>query len=51
VAEAVELVVFIARTPEGRRVREVVRVSSYDAVRESYVLEPVEPAPMEDEHA
>ena len=51
VAEAVELVVFIVRTPEGRRVREVVRVTSYDAVRGNYVLEPVDPVPMEDQHA
>jgi hypothetical protein len=38
-------------TSEGRRVRELTRVSSYDPARGSYVLEPVEPVPMEVEHA
>ena len=51
VAEAVDLVAFIVRTPEGRRVRELARVISYDAARGSYVLEPVEPLSMEVEHA
>jgi type IV secretion system protein VirB11 len=51
VAEAVDLVVFIARTPEGRRVREVARVNAYDLARGSYVLEPVCPAPTEAEYA
>jgi hypothetical protein len=51
VAEAIDLVAFIVRTSEGRRVRELTRVSSYDPARGSYVLEPVEPVPMEVEHA
>ena len=51
VAETVDLVVFIVRTPDGRRVREIARVSSYDSTQGSYVLEPVCPVPMEVEHA
>ena len=51
VAETVDLVVFIVRTPEGRRVRELARVNAYDVARGSYVLEPVGPVPMETEHA
>lgn len=51
VAEAIDLVAFIVRTPEGRRVRELARVGSYDPGRGSYVLEPVEPVPMEAAHA
>ena len=51
VAEAVDLVAFIVRTPEGRRLRELARVSSYDPTRGNYVLEPVGPVPMEVEHA
>jgi Flp pilus assembly CpaF family ATPase len=47
VAETVNLVVFIARTPEGRRVREVVRVNGYDVVHGSYVLEPACSTPTE----
>jgi type IV secretion system protein VirB11 len=51
VAEAVDLVAFIVRTPEGRRVRELARVSSYDPARGDYVLDPVGPVLMEVEHA
>jgi type IV secretion system protein VirB11 len=51
VAEAVDLVAFIVRTPEGRRIRELARVSAYDVERGSYVLEPVCPITMEVEHA
>ena len=51
VAETVDLVVFIARTPDGRRVREIARVSRYDTTQDSYVLEPVCQVPMEVEHA
>ncbi len=51
VAEAVDLVAFIVRTPEGRRVRELARVNAYDVSRGSYVLEQVGRAPMEIEHA
>src|SRR5437016_2528096 len=51
VAETVDLVAFIVRTPEGRRVRELARVNAYDVARGSYVLEPVGPAPTEIEHA
>ena len=51
VAETVDLVAFIVRTPEGRRVRELVRVNAYDVARGSYLLEPVGPQPMEIEHA
>jgi hypothetical protein len=51
VAETVDLVAFIVRTPEGRRVRELVRVGAYDGALGSYVLEPVCPASMEVEHA
>jgi len=51
VAEAVDLVAFIVRTPEGRRLRELARVSPYDPARGDYVLEPVGPVPMEVEHA
>ena len=47
VAETVDLVAFIVRTPEGRRVRELARVNAYDVARGSYVLESVGPAPME----
>jgi P-type conjugative transfer ATPase TrbB len=51
VAETVDLVVFIVRTPEGRRVRELAQVNAYDAALGSYVLEPVCSAPTEAEHA
>jgi P-type conjugative transfer ATPase TrbB len=51
VAETVDLVAFIVRTPEGRRIRELARVNAYDAARSSYILEPVCPVPMEVEHA
>jgi len=51
VAETVDLVVFIVRTPDGRRVRELAHVSRYDRTQESYVLEPVCQIPMEVEHA
>ena len=51
VAETVDLVAFIVRTPAGRRVRELARVSSYDPAHGSYVLEPVGPVSMEVEHA
>jgi Flp pilus assembly CpaF family ATPase len=51
VAETVDLVAFIARTPEGRRIRELARVDAYDNTRGTYVLEPVCPVPMEVEHA
>jgi type IV secretion system protein TrbB len=37
IAETINLIVFIFRTPAGRRVREVVRVAGYD-VREGFVL-------------
>jgi len=50
VAETVDLVVFIVRTPEGRRVRELARVNAYDVAHGSYVLEPVCPAPTEVEY-
>ena len=45
VAEAVNLVVFIARTPEGRRVRELATVAGYDPVAGSYTLAPMTSAP------
>ena len=51
VAETVDLVVFIVRTPEGRRVREVERVSAYDGALGSYVLESACPTPTEAENA
>jgi type IV secretion system protein TrbB len=51
VAETVDLVVFIVRTPEGRRVRELARVNAYDVARGSYVLEPAGSVPTEIEHA
>jgi type IV secretion system protein TrbB len=51
VAEAVDLVAFIVRTPEGRRIRELARVSAYDVERGNYVLEPVCPISMEVGHA
>ena len=51
VAETVDLVAFIVRTPEGRRIRELARVSAYDAVQGNYLLEPMCPAAMEVEHA
>ena len=50
VAETVDLVAFIVRTPEGRRVRELVQVGAYDAALGSYVLEPVCPTSMEVEN-
>jgi type IV secretion system protein TrbB len=50
VAETVDLVAFIIRTPAGRRVRELARVSAYDVAHGSYVLEPVCPAPTEAEY-
>src|SRR2546430_7530135 len=50
VAETVDLVVFIVRTLEGRRVRELARVKAYDVARGSYVLEPICPAPTEAEY-
>lgn len=51
VAETVDLVAFIVRTPEGRRIRELARVSAYDAAQGNYLLEPMCPAAMEVEHA
>src|SRR5436305_5651028 len=51
VAEAVDVVVFMTRTLEGRRMRELARVNAYDVARGSYVLEPVGLGPMETEHA
>jgi type IV secretion system protein VirB11 len=51
VAETVDLVAFIVRTPEGRRIKELARVSAYDANRGGYVLEPVCPIAREVEHA
>lgn len=51
VAESVDLVVFIVRTPEGRRVREVAQVNAYDPTLGTYVLEPVCAASKEVEHA
>ena len=39
IAEAINLLVFIARTPQGRKVTEVVRVERYDA-RDGFVLAP-----------
>ena len=51
VAETVDLVAFIVRTPEGRRVRELARVNAYDVARGSYVLESIGPVPMEIEDA
>ena len=51
VAETVDLIAFIVRTPVGRRIKELVRVGAYDADRGSYVLEPVCPVAMEVEHA
>jgi type IV secretion system protein TrbB len=51
VAETVNLVVFIARTSEGRRVREVARVNGYDVVHGTYILEPVCPTPTEADYA
>jgi type IV secretion system protein VirB11 len=41
VAEAVDLVVFIARTPDGRRVRELAAVTGYDPATGSYHLAPL----------
>ena len=41
VAEAVNLVVVIARTPEGRRVRELASVAGYDPATGSYILAPM----------
>jgi len=44
VAEAVNLVVFIARTPEGRRVRELATVAGYDPAT-GYILAPMTSVP------
>ena len=44
VAESVDLVVFIARTPDGRRVRELAAVTGYDPATGSYDLAPMTPA-------
>ena len=41
VAEAIDLVLFIARTPEGRRVQELAAVTGYDPGTGSYVLSPM----------
>ena len=41
IAETIDLIAFIVRTPEGRRVTELVRVEGYDA-REGFRLAPVE---------
>jgi Flp pilus assembly CpaF family ATPase len=38
IAETIDLIAFIVRTPEGRKVTELVRVKSYDA-REGFRLE------------
>ena len=51
VAETVDLVAFIVRTPEGRRIKELARVSAYDVRRGGYVLEPVCPIAREAQHA
>jgi type IV secretion system protein VirB11 len=51
VAETVDLVLFIVRTPDGRRVQEIARVAAYDATQAGYVLEPVCSTPSEVEHA
>jgi type IV secretion system protein TrbB len=51
VAETVDLVAFIVRTPEGRRIRELARLKAYDASQGNYLLEPVCPPAMEVEHA
>ena len=40
VAEAIDLVVFIARTPDGRRVRELATVTGYDPATGRYELAP-----------
>jgi type IV secretion system protein VirB11 len=39
IAEAIDLLVFIARTPQGRKVTELVRVERYDA-RDGFVVAP-----------
>ena len=44
VAEAVNLVVFIARTPEGRRVQELATVAGYDPAT-GYILAPMTSVP------
>jgi type IV secretion system protein TrbB len=41
IAETIKLLVFIVRTPAGRRVKEMVRVEGYDA-RDGFNLTPVE---------
>ena len=41
IAEAINLLVFIVRTPQGRRVTELVRVEGYDE-RDGFVVVPVE---------
>ncbi len=41
VTEAIDLVLFIARTPEGRRVRELAAVTGFDPATGSYALSPV----------
>jgi len=41
VAEAIDLVVFITRTPDGRRVRELAGVTGYDPATGSYQLAPI----------
>ncbi len=43
VTEAIDLVLFIARTPEGRRVRELAAVTGFDPGTGSYILSPVTP--------
>jgi len=45
VAEAIDLVLFIARTPEGRRVQELAAVTGYDPGTGSYVLSPMTSVP------
>ena len=41
IAETVDLIAFIARKPEGRRVKELVRVEGYNAA-EGFRLAPLE---------
>lgn len=38
IAEAVNILVFITKTPSGRRVKEVLRVAGYDAQRRRYAV-------------
>lgn len=41
ISEAVNIAVFLKRTPQGRRIEEIVRVKGYDIATETFLIEPI----------